>query len=883
MQLLFSLFPSPEIEFPLIAVILGLPLLGAFINGLFGKRLGPSGVHTMAVSAVGGSFFASVAAFAMLYQRMQQAGAGATADGQVPHVKFVWRVWRWFSLDSTVIDVVFSIDSLSAMMLLVVTGVGGLIHLYSIGYMAKDPGYHRFFAYMNLFVFSMLVLILGDNLPVLFVGWEGVGLCSYLLIGFWFDSDKNATAGKKAFIANRIGDFGLLVAMAMLLYLTGTLSFSGMEARASDLFMQLQIWPIGAGLPAFMGFLAEPVTVSGATLVGLALFLGCVGKSAQIPLYVWLPDAMAGPTPVSALIHAATMVTAGVYLVARMGFVFVLSPTAMMVVAGTGALTALFAATIGLVQHDLKKVLAYSTISQLGFMFMGVGVGAFASGMFHVVTHAFFKACLFLGAGSVIHAMHARVHDTDASQDMRNMGGLRRFMPITFWTYLAATAAIVGLPLTSGFFSKDDILFRVLVNRIKPSSILQSIEARKFLQNQGGGALGPEAKQKLIEALQTPDWFATSLYMIGIITAILTAFYMMRTVFLTFFGEFRGWRIVPGWSGEVARDELGHASVVADAGGTGAGLQGQLDGPVPRESPWTMWVPLVVLAFFSLFVGWLNAGPFHITAVTKWIQPVVRNATQLVATIQKGEALTNLEYRMLVPGILAFLVGTFGAYWFYHVKSGQPARQIAKQTGWLYRLVLDKWRIDELYEATVLQAFHSMAEAAAWFDKWVVDGIIARAVAWLIGFSGSVLRLLQAGRVQTYAAIMVLGTMALGVFFVRAHADVVVTKNDASDECVLSATPGLGFSYRWDRDGDGVWDNASGQADNAWTTDEQVQVRVGVGERVKVRLQVRNVFKMTRTKVLILQRPLPDKSVPTPIGAVGLSDKALRVSEGQVQ
>ncbi|HOT12342.1 MAG TPA: NADH-quinone oxidoreductase subunit L, partial [Polyangiaceae bacterium] len=741
MESLLSLFPNPEDNFPLIAVILGLPLMGALINGIFGKRLGPEGVRTMALSAVGGSFLASLAAFLLLYARVQQASASLSEGAAVPHVKFVWNAWRWLALETTSIDVVFAIDSLSATMMLVVTGVGGLIHLYSTGYMAGDPSYHRFFAYLNLFIFSMLVLILGDNLPILFVGWEGVGLCSYLLIGFWFEADKNASAGKKAFITNRIGDFGLLFAMAMILHTTGSLSWAGIEARAPELFNELQIWPIGVAPSWLPAFLTSPVVVNYATLIGLALFLGCAGKSAQIPLYVWLPDAMAGPTPVSALIHAATMVTAGVYLVARMSFVFVLSPTAMMVVAGVGAFTALFAATIGLVQHDIKKVLAYSTVSQLGFMFMGVGVGAFASGMFHVVTHAFFKACLFLGAGSVIHAMHARIHDTDASQDMRNMGGLRKYMPKTYWTYMAATAAIIGLPLTAGFFSKDDILFRAFVNRIQPSGLLKDLAIRNAVQK-AGAPLSDEAREAVVQGLHIPEWFSTAVFVVGVTAAILTAFYMLRTVFLTFFGDFRGWRIVPGWKND-DHDHDHHASHAHDE---------PIDGPVPHESPWAMWVPLVVLAFFALFAGWVNAGPFHLTAFSHWLEPSMQSGLKMVTTIKQGDELTHLEHLLLIPGVLAFLIGSGAAYWVYYVKKGEPARQAAQSAGGLYRLVLDKWRIDELYEATVLGAFHSLAETAALFDKWVIDGVLARLTTMVIQSFGSLFGAFQTGRVQRDAA-----------------------------------------------------------------------------------------------------------------------------------
>ncbi len=470
MEALQKQFPAND--FALLAVVLLLPLLGAFVNGVFGKRLGKEGVRTMALSALGGSFVASVVTFLML-------PSGEGGEGPASH-KLVWTAWHWLTLTgrggrSIPLDVTFSADAMTATMMLVVTGVGFLIHLYSSEYMKKDPGYYRFFAYLNLFVFSMLVLIMGDNLAVLFVGWEGVGLCSYLLIGFWFEDDKNASAGKKAFITNRIGDFGLLVAMALLVFYAGSLGWDGIAVGKRGLLSEVPIWPIGnlptesvwdaqfaatSHFPSWLmhALLPERIyTCYASTLVGFAVFLGCAGKSAQIPLYVWLPDAMAGPTPVSALIHAATMVTAGVYLVARLGFVFVMSPAAMAAVAVTGAATAVFAASMGLFQKDLKKVLAYSTVSQLGFMFIGVGVGAFTAGFFHVFTHAFFKACLFLGAGSVIHAMHARIHDTDASQDMDNMGGLAKYMPITRWTFLVSCFSISGFPGFAGFWSKDEL------------------------------------------------------------------------------------------------------------------------------------------------------------------------------------------------------------------------------------------------------------------------------------------------------------------------------------------------------------------------------------------------------------------------------------------
>ncbi len=349
-----------------------------------------------------------------------------------PHAPVIVTLWPWLPVDRLQIDLAFQVDQLSVVMLLIVTGVGSLIHLFSVGYMREDPGYARYFSYLNLFIVFMLVLVLGSSFPVMFIGWEGVGLCSYLLIGFWFSEKANADAGKKAFIMNRIGDFGFLVAMFYIWRTFGSLDFVYVSEHAADML------PPGGAI---------------VTAITLFLFLGCTGKSAQIPLYTWLPDAMAGPTPVSALIHAATMVTAGVYLVARTNVLFALAPVSSMVVAGIGALTALFAATIGLRQYDIKKVLAYSTVSQLGYMFLGVGTGAYASGIFHLATHAFFKALLFLGSGSVIHAMHHAYHAThshDDAQDMRNMGGLRRYMPWTFGLMLVATLAIAGHPAVLG-------------------------------------------------------------------------------------------------------------------------------------------------------------------------------------------------------------------------------------------------------------------------------------------------------------------------------------------------------------------------------------------------------------------------------------------------
>lgn len=461
----------------LVWLVVLLPFVGFLANGWlsFFRPNAKSAVSAIGVGTV-------VAAFAV-------ALGVVTGLGSVPGgAPYVVHLWSWMPLGELEIALDLQVDQLSAVMLMVVTGVGSLIHIFSVGYMREDPGYPRYFAYLNLFIFFMLVLVLGANFPVLFVGWEGVGLCSYLLIGFWYTDLANATAGKKAFIMNRIGDFGLLVAMFYIFRETGSLNFHEVFEAAPIAFGTGD----GVGGPAI-------------TAITLFLFLGCVGKSAQIPLYTWLPDAMAGPTPVSALIHAATMVTAGVYLVARANVLFAMAPVSSAVVAGIGALTALFAATIALKQWDIKKVLAYSTVSQLGYMFMGVGMGAYAAGIFHLVTHAFFKALLFLGSGSVIHAMHHAYHATEShedAQDMRNMGGLRRFMPMTAGLMWIATLAIAGIPPLSGFFSKDGIL-AVAFGRIGDSPI--------FLV----------------------------FWVMGSLAAVLTAFYMTRLMLYTFEGPNR--------------------------------------------------------------------------------------------------------------------------------------------------------------------------------------------------------------------------------------------------------------------------------------------------------------------------------------------------------
>ncbi len=438
------------------------PFLGFLLNGLLGKRLGKGFVTFVGPAA---SALSAIAGTIAVFQYH-----AANPDG----ARYVNLVYNWISSGGIGADLAFQLDPLSVVMLMVVTWVGTLIHIYSVGYMAHEEGYWRYFSYLNLFLAEMLVLVLGSSYLLMFVGWEGVGLCSYLLIGFYYDKDYAAAAGKKAFVVNRIGDFGFLIAMFLMFAHFSTVDFAAVSLAAQN---GAAPWLISA--------------------ICLLLFLGACGKSAQIPLYVWLPDAMAGPTPVSALIHAATMVTAGVYMVVRSNALFRLAPNAMMVVATVGALTALFAATIAIRQWDIKKVLAYSTVSQLGFMFIGVGVGAFTAGLFHVVTHAFFKACLFLGSGSVIHAM-------SGEQDIRKMGGLRSKIPITWWTFAIATFAIAGFPPASGFFSKDEILASALANPYFPKA------------------------------------FNVFIWVLGTVAAFCTAFYMYRLLYLTFFGTFRG-------------------------------------------------------------------------------------------------------------------------------------------------------------------------------------------------------------------------------------------------------------------------------------------------------------------------------------------------------
>ena len=617
-----------------------------------------------------------------------------------PEAPFIQRYFSWMPVGDLQIDAALQLDQLSMVMILVVTGVGALIHVFSVGYMRDDPGYPRYFSYLNLFVFFMLMLVLGANYPVLFVGWEGVGLCSYLLIGFWFNDKVNADAGKKAFILNRIGDFGFLVAMFMLFANIGVLDFVGVSAKALDL---------GAGSALV-------------TAICLFMFLGCTGKSAQIPLYVWLPDAMAGPTAVSALIHAATMVTAGVYLIARSSFLFSLSPVASLTVAVVGAVTAIFAATIGLKQWDIKKVLAYSTISQLGYMFVGVGVGAYVSGMFHLVTHAFFKALLFLGSGSVIHAMHAAYHQTHSAedaQDMRNMGGLKRYLPITFVLMWIATLAISGIPPLSGFFSKDEILGSVFA-RAHGSTLASA----SWLGIPGGTLL-------------------YVIYGIGLAAAFLTAIYMTRLMLYTFHGPVR----------------------------TGTQEEQYL-----HEPTWIMTSTLVILGILTVFGGWLNL-PEVITDVlplgprellTHWLDPVVGTATARI-TAGAAQVPAATEQALIAGAVFIAVAGIVFALARLKPDRVPRQREAVPEEGF-ERVVANKYYVDEAIDRTIVIPTYAVSRNLLWriVDNGLIDGLFVNGSAALARGIGWVGSRLQTGNVGIYAWVLVVGVLAmLGAFTLR--------------------------------------------------------------------------------------------------------------------
>jgi NADH-quinone oxidoreductase subunit L len=627
-----------------------LPLAGAAINGFFGRRSSKNAITTVALVFSG-------AAFAMaLFLAVNFSSASAP---------YYYDLAHWLRSGDFQVDFSFYLDQLSLVMLLVVTGVGFLIHIYSVGYMWDDDGYYRFMAYLNLFMFFMLTLVLAKNYLVMFIGWEGVGLASYLLIGFWFTKDSAASAGKKAFIVNRIGDFGFLIALFLMIKHFGSLDFTHVFAAVQQL---------------------SPETAGASTLtaIGLLLMVGAAGKSAQIPLYVWLPDAMEGPTPVSALIHAATMVTAGVYMVARSSAIFDRAPMAMMVVAIIGTLTALFAATIGIAQTDIKKVLAYSTVSQLGYMFMACGVGAFSAGIFHLMTHAFFKGLLFLAAGSVIHGI-------GGEQDMRKMGGLRKYMPWTFWTMTIATFTIAGFPPLAAYFSKDEILWKA------------------YSSSNG-------------------SWVY---WLIGVITAFITSFYMFRLWFMTFFGDYRG--------GATGHDVNGHEHGHGD----------------PHESPWVMLGPLVILAVLSVVGGLVGIGG----RFEHFLAPVFQsgNAAELAHETTGQTTGSGTETILTLISVSAAILGLLLAWMLYLRRPQLPAR-IAASLGGLYRTVANKYYVDEIYSALFVKPLIEGSTTVLWhgIDQGVIDASVNESAHAAREASDDV-RHMQSGNLRSYAAWVAAG------------------------------------------------------------------------------------------------------------------------------
>ena len=665
------------------------PAAGFAINGLFGKRMPKAAVGTIAAGAVLISFIFAAGAVYQLSQLPEHershevkvyewinAGEAVTTSGQATRFVVDWG---------------FLLDPLSSVMVLVVTGIGFLIHVYSNGYMWEEDGFYRFFAYLNLFMFSMLTLILGNNYVMMFIGWEGVGLCSYLLIGYYFLKKSAGDAAKKAFVVNRVGDWGLATGILLIFATFGSLDF----VKVGEI--------IKAGVAAGQYQVSQPIFIG----IALALFVGACGKSAQIPLYVWLPDAMEGPTPVSALIHAATMVTAGVYMVARSNWIYQLAPEALAVVAVVGALTALFAASIGLVQNDIKRVLAYSTVSQLGYMFLALGVGAFAAGVFHLMTHAFFKALLFLGSGSVIHAMH---HE----QDMRKMGALKNKIPVTFLTMAIGTLAIAGTPGLAGFFSKDEILWQAF-------------------SSEHGHIL---------------------LWLIGAIVAGMTSFYMFRLLFMTFYGESRV-------------DHHTEAHI--------------------HESPKVMTVPLMVLAVGSVLAGyiglpkWLGPNLFE-----HWLEPVFEPVqAAAAATEEAAHHSAGLEIGMAAVSVAIAVVGFLIAYTTYAKKSDR-AERVAAQFKGLYQALLNKWYVDELYDALWVNRAKDLgrglwrfdskivdglvnetavttvksAVGSGWWDRWIVDGLV-RFAGGFVKTASWPIRLSETGYTQNYALVMIFGVLIL--------------------------------------------------------------------------------------------------------------------------
>lgn len=719
----------------LLSLIIFAPLLGAVINWLIGGRL--KNELFSGVVACGTILVSTIIAFYIAF----------VADGGALHAEkpVLDHLWTWIQAGAFRADFGLGMDRLSGIYTCFVTFVGLLIHIFATGYMHGDKGFYRFFAYLNLFMFSMLTLVLADNFLLMFVGWEGVGLCSYLLIGYYIQKDEARRAAKKAFVMNRIGDWGVLMGMFLIFTLTGSLSFYEKTVDGTHVASSLNLIAQMAAEP----FTAGAIIAGGITSIAVLLFIGATGKSAQIPLLTWLPDAMAGPTPVSALIHAATMVTAGVYMVVRCNGIYQNAPTAMFIVAIIGCATAIFAATIGLAQNDIKKVLAYSTVSQLGYMFLACGVGAFIAAIFHVMTHAFFKALLFLGSGSVIHGMH---HE----QDMRKMGNLRKYMPITFFTMMAGWLAICGIPIWAGFFSKDEILY------------------------------------KTFAATNVPAPYNYVLWIVGLITAVLTAVYMTRLMWMTFFGEER-------FHDEDA-DVHAYMEHTDDADDSHDDDDEEEHHHLPHdfkphESPWTMTVPLIVLAILSTFGGLVGIpyamsslfGAKDINHFEHILEPVIAKVGKTnpnehgaktvehsetakpVASETKSEAVKTEEHKEHSAeeisterwlAILSVILALGGIGIGIVMFRKNPLRKMPK-------ILEDKWRVDEFYNGYIVDPITNFSIKGLWqgFDLGVIDGIV-NGIGHFVTALGGIVRGIQVGFVRTYAAFILFGALIVIGYFI---------------------------------------------------------------------------------------------------------------------
>ncbi len=731
----------------LLSLIIFAPLAGAVINWLIGGKL--KNEMFSGLVACGTIAISTIVAFTIAFGiGTPHVGALFTPDGK----PILDHLWTWIQVGGFRADFGLGMDRLSGIYACFVTFVGLLIHIFATGYMKGDKGFYRFFAYLNLFMFSMLTLVLADNFLLMFVGWEGVGLCSYLLIGYYTQKDEARTAAKKAFVMNRIGDWGVLIGIFLIFTLTGTISFfdkvvDGVPVQSVFTFVTQHMS-------------ADPFTwgaifAGGLTSVGVLLFIGATGKSAQIPLLTWLPDAMAGPTPVSALIHAATMVTAGVYLVVRANAIYQFAPTAMWIIAVIGAATAIFAATIAIAQNDIKKVLAYSTVSQLGFMFLSAGVGAFVVAIFHVMTHAFFKALLFLGSGSVIHGMH---HE----QDMRKMGGLKKYMPITFITMAMGWLAISGIPIWAGFFSKDEILYRTFAaDNYFPRGLFPGEEI---------------------------------LWAVATLTAVLTAIYMTRMMVMTFWGKERFHDALPGEVHHADHGDDGHADAhAADDDDEHHALPADFK---PHESPWSMTVPLIVLAVLST-VGGLVGIPYAISSMAgagdvnvfeQTLEPVVaeegQEASKLHA-VDSREAISQPAHNAKVAetakadagashethspeviakerwlALLSVVLAVIGIAIGWFTFRNNPLRKMPQ-------ILEDKWRVDELYNGYIVDPITNLARNGLWkgFDLGFIDGIV-NGIGRFVMEVGGVVRQLQVGFVRSYAAIILVGALVVIGYFI---------------------------------------------------------------------------------------------------------------------